>query len=392
MIKKYFDLESLLLALIICINVIKFFLNNFDTNVAYILYGAFIIVSLYNKHKNKAKMYNSFNNLFFWGTMMLFIIFTFLYSFELSTQIMALKFLIIFLTMYCVSFVNINKVQKVLFYIIIIVLIYSLYILSHFDNSFLFMLSTNYLTVTFPIGLSLSISLVYLIINIYENKKINSILLAIVSVIYFFVLIKFSARGSIIFPILVLLFYILLLKKNPIKYMRVLLIVILVAFVGYNLYMNNVSEYDLSRMNRLFTNNSSESRWPLWHSYIDHCLNEGWFITGGGTYSSEKILGYYPHNLYMQICGEFGIIGIITCLIVTFIVIKEQVLAYLFSLKEKEFSNITTIFYLISGGLLYLFLVYMKSSSIYDSGVFFIFVSLALNCSSVVKNSKEKDI
>ena len=394
--KNNFCIESLLLSLLICANVLKFFINKIDTNFLTFFYILFIFITLINNYK-KIDFHSIRKEVcVFYITSFIVICFSFLYSINLSSEIKAFKLFVIFASMLCINLLDPKKIELTIYYSIIFITLYSIIILLDYNKALSFLRQSNYLTISFPIGISLSMVLVSLIIDVYNKKKslFLNVIFILISFIDFFALLKFSARGSIIFPFFVLLFALLFLsiKKASIKTFKILLFIVVIIFIFYLLYINNTTSIDFNRMMRLFENTESESRWSLWNYYIDYCINNEWFIFGGGTYSSELIFGIYPHNLFLQFAGEFGLIGIISCVINTICVLIVQFKALSISIKNKNIDN--KVLFIIVGGLIYLFLIHLKSYSIYDSSILFIFVSLTMTYSVYVlkKNKMEGKI
>ena len=167
------------------------------------------------------------------------------------------------------------------------------------------------------------------------------------------------------FPILVtLLFALILGRKHIFKMFFLLILLLIVTAVAYEFFIKTADPYIVNRFLRLFSDINSEDRWGIWRGYIEYCLKNDWFIFGGGTGSAVREYDFYPHNLYLHMAGEFGLIGIVTSIYYTFYSIKASIwgFSYIYIRDKKK----ALLFYELSAGLTYTFLNFMKSFSVYD--------------------------
>lgn len=233
----------------------------------------------------------------------------------------------------------------------------------------------TYITVTFTIGLSLTIVLVRLLVNRKSLKDYVNLIIS--SVIYLIAILQYNARGNLIFPFLV--FVILLLYsfsydgKTILKTFFFLGVCIILISYGYNSLIDNTL---FMRIIDLASGNDS-GRLEIWKYYLSEGISGIYKIVGIGFKQSPKILkvlgggNAYPHNFIIEAYGELGIVGLIIIfekLIYTPIreVIKQRV---------KNTHNNILVFTIIAS-YMYICFSYLKSGSLYDAYLLFIFSAL----------------
>ena len=366
-------INCFLAACILASNGIRYILNIPESNVLiYMIYMLYLILSII-LYKNK-----SMNNIFGLAIIAIilscYIVITGMKG-DIQDSVSGLKLICIFLISLCFYWMD-GKAYRLtidIVYFIAFVYVICLYIypdrVLYFYNS-----GSNYLLLALPIGFVLSMRLTRIIFKIYTNRLSKELFLDIaMAVFYFLALIQFPARGSIIFPFLVMILFTLIIGRDYLfKSWIVLAGLVMLVFFGYAYFLDNASHMSVVRMQRLLVNVEGESRWRLWRRYIFMIVNE-WQLLGGGTGCSMRELGFYPHNLYLQFVGEFGLIGFIFSMYLTFLVFFRHVKALL---KMHLYSQVNLLFIEISAGLLYLFLCFMKSFSIYD-GVSIMMMTMA---------------
>ena len=251
--------------------------------------------------------------------------------------------------------------------------------------------SGTYLTMTLSLGLALSMSLSYIITSIYtkkENRKkkiqVKSryvLFMVLVSGILFYVLTFFPARSSFLFPLLAVIpFALIEAGFDRKKIFGILLISIIFLYCGYEIFMRHASSLAMGRMERLFTSFFKEDRWDIWRACLQLIRDEKWLLIGGGTRSFEMMTGYYPHNIYIQMIGEHGILGIAAgCIITGGICIRVfQRCKDIFG-GSAFIKDYYLVFFEVLTGLFYLWLSYMKSFTLYESAPLLIFIGLTFN-------------
>lgn len=171
-------------------------------------------------------------------------------------------------------------------------------------------LGQHYLTVSLPIGVALSNSLVVLIYgqNINKTKRFIYLLLTLVT---FFSLTTLLSRSAIIFPIVILLLcsiLILLFSKRSGFFKRVFYILFLLVLFQTS-YTYLIESVEFRQMNRLIsTLGSPEKEYRIDRLYepaINFIQNSP--IIGYGTNSSKFLLGYYPHNIFLEVLLTGGV-------------------------------------------------------------------------------------
>jgi O-antigen ligase len=87
-----------------------------------------------------------------------------------------------------------------------------------------------------------------------------------------------------------------------------------------------LSDNFLDRYHRLFYNAEQEARTQLYFEALEFIKNN---ILGYGLNSSFSLIGYYPHNIFLEIMLSCGIIGFIIFLIILAIYFYKFKLAIL---------------------------------------------------------------
>lgn len=381
--------DTLLLALIICMNINKYLLGGSRDAITYPVFLLFIATSFYLNRDSESKIYvaKSRNPLITIGAILL-CFYALLGSIMLgpSSVKMMLKLVASFLVADAAMRLPIEKIRKTISLIIIYNLVYGIILVRNPTKTIMLMTSgtTNYLNITITLGLVFSISLCQALLMAYGliHKK-SGIIAIIILVSMVVVLSRFNARGSLLLPIVSMLAVLLLIaRQKPLKLFVAITVILLIGYIGYKVYINTISEYALNRMLRLFNNTESESRLSIWSNYIEEIINRRWFLFGGGPDASIIKLGYYPHNLYLQLVGEFGIVGLLFSVVTTFSVIGK-VFRYrntIFINKNRiQLAHEETTLLCVSG-LFYYFLTFMKSFSFFDAYPLFIFYAFVLKC------------
>jgi len=208
-------------------------------------------------------------------------------------------------------------------------------------------LGQNYLTIGLPIAASLlGIFGIFL-----WNKKIEQI--------YFFLLIiilnlvalsKLPGRSPILFPGIIILVYTTFFIINSLydksfdisKLVKKISLIILSFTISIYVITNTLSNFWITRFNRLLYSTEEEARLKLYKPAIEAILKNPF---GYGLNGSENIIGFYPHNIFLEVFISGGILAIfflILIIILYFFCIKSSLMknSYLFSL-----CMITTYFF-----------------------------------------------
>lgn len=357
-----------------------------ESNIlVYSVYALFIVSSVVSFKKNYKRINRIAILLLLSVVLVLYGILTSLFG-NTSDMFDGIKLLLILLTASAFYIEDEECIRLTINLTYIIVFVYSATVLFNPKRLDLYLeKGSNYLVLALPIGLVLSMLLARMVFQIYSKVNIKELLFEIIaSVISFVTLTKFASRGSIIFPFIVAIVFALVIGRNHVfKKMGIITIVIITIYIGCQFFVQYANEYIVDRMLRLFNDRRNEDRWTIWRTYLQYISHGGRWLLGGGTGASVRDLGFYPHNLYLQAIGEFGIIGIAFCLSATIIVIKSQL-----KLLLRQFGSSKTNLVIIelSAGLLYLFLNFMKSFQIYDtSGL----LMLAFGVISMYHQTKE---
>lgn len=394
-------LSSLLLALIISVNAVRFLIDIHESNlVIYSFYILFIIINLF-----RDRICNSILKV---KILPIIIISLLVAAYSLVTGLYyeggaiysSFKLVIsLFVSYYAIN-MSLPEVWLSLKYTFIICIIYSLILVFDSGKRDRYLMGGgNYLNMTLPIGLVFSIFLTRTICSFYfkKYKKYRMIYICI-SIFLFCTLAIFPARGSILFPFAVAILIVVVLgRKNFPQFMMIVFLSGIALFAAAQYFLYTASGFNLQHMLRLFQDLRSEDRFIIWKEYIDYVITHKWFLIGGGTNSSVIRLGFYPHNLYLQLIGEFGILGIAFSVLVTWRIIKDEIVTLSIILKNPDIEDEAVIIYFdCVSGIMYLFLTFMKSFSIYDACVLMVFSAITINvcqnCSGRIERSRKEKL
>lgn len=295
------------------------------------------------------------------------------------------KFILGLCTAYLASIINDEDLHKIFKLSTLFCTIYALYIIVNKSTIYANLLVTgklNYLFVTLPIGLGLSFSLTYLILG--KQVVWKKIYYLACSIIQFVSMLNYSARGNLIFPIILIFILMFITSNRDYKHFaRNVFIMIILLLVAIYLFQTFANARLIERMNGFRFNYSSETRLPIYRKYLNYILSSFRVFIGHGFGSSSLILshvgidGLYPHNFILQLFGELGLLGLALVIICTIETIGTDVQWYREIAHEKD--NRFLVFCLINAGLLFYLFTYLKSYSIYSGYQFFIFISLIIN-------------
>lgn len=379
----------ILAAMIISMSGIRYMLNMQESNIMiYSIYVIYIVCAII-VYQNNIEKINQIAVLFFLSASFSVVALVTALFESRSDIINGIKIVLILMTALSFYISNIKDIRKTVYIFYLIILSYVILILLHPENIDAYLIKgSNYLVLTLPIGLMLTMQLSRIVFHFYNSGNLKAIIPeALISALLFVSLTNFTGRGSMIFPFLVAIIFALILGgTNIIKKAVVVAVVLVGIYCGYRFFMAFANEYIINRMLKLVTDRSSEDRWRIWGDYIDYYSSYGRWILGGGTGDSVRSLGFYPHNIYLQCIGEFGLLGIVFCGYTTITVLNTQIQV----LCSPFFSNESNMLFIeLSGGLMYLFMNFMKSFQIYDSVVLFMFT---LGVISVYHQSRAEEV
>lgn len=388
------DIDVILLALILCINCLRVSLGLVDTTfILYVVYFLCAII-LFRRYsitfKRLLKNSRTIKNIFFLVVLMVFYALISLMWIPIDGALtIFLKFLLsLFIGIFAVA-VQPEKIEKVLLIVIIINIGYSILLLtlpSILEKTM--GEGLNYLNATLPLGLALSLTLVRSISQfVNKGRSIYGLLWLAVSLLFFVALLRFVARGVLLFPPLIALVTLLVMKKrNKIILWLFIPFIIAVLLLAYNFYVNNASDYAVSRMFNLFESTDGEDRWELWSKSLRDIRDNLWFILGGGIQAFEykSSINYYPHNIFIEVIGEYGILGIIISITLFWNIFT----GFLRTRLSASIADSNNTYYCVIGGFLYYTLTFCKSFSLYDGLPLFIFIGFCFSMFNSLDSSK----
>ncbi len=396
-----FVFSGLLLALIISANVVRYLLNIYESNI--MIYSFYILFIIINVLKKRIFDFNVRRK-----DLPLIMISLLIMGYSLATGLYygdnaiysAFKLIISFLVAFYVIKMSQFEIKYSINSMFAICIIYSLMLLLNPNKRDEYLTSGgNYLNMSLPIGLVLTIFLTRAICSFFFKNSIRYKMTYIcISIFLIYTVLIFPSRGAILFPFgVAALIVIVLGRKNFPRFIGMLFAGGIVIFAVSQYFLHTASGYNLQHMLKLFQDIRSEDRIIIWKEYIDYVITHRWFLIGGGANSSITKLGFYPHNLYLQFIGEFGILGITFSVLATGRIIREELITLSEILKKSNFEDDSIVlFFDCASGLLYLFLTFMKSFSIYDACMLMIFCAFTLNvcqaCTDRIVNGRKETL
>ncbi|MDJ0691862.1 MAG: hypothetical protein QNJ41_25590 [Xenococcaceae cyanobacterium MO_188.B32] len=176
----------------------------------------------------------------------------------------------------------------------------------------------HYNTIAIPMASSLIAILGILLFNKVKIKsKLSKIILWLCLSCNLLSLTSLPGRGPLIYPIIVVVFFSCLKynyftifqTKNLLKKSKNLLIFILLIYSSFNNIQTKLDNWALQRYQLFFSAIHKEPRLELYQSSIEAIINS--IFLGYGLNSSVNIVGFYPHNIFLEILLSAGIIALI---------------------------------------------------------------------------------
>lgn len=391
---------SLLLTVILNMNAIRTILrvsNNVYTYLIFILYFTAIgAICCIEKKRIKANFFISLAVLLYFIVALLYML---VYGYDEINQLLK------FATCVCIAstlgVMSHRAVINTVEYAITFSTLYALYAILFRNSLYNQLISSgesNYLNITLPIGLGLTLALSRFLVN--SNNPWNIAWNCISSLIQTIALLNYSARGNLMFPFVILITLMLYTGRLQLKnFPRNAILFGLVAMTMYYLLLNVANVYLMQRFSRLFLSIADETRVPLYSFYISYILEHANYIIGIGFGRSAEILhatGFtenYPHNFILELVGEGGIVGILLLLSTTIELFRAEIKWKIENEagdKKLDLQENNALFLYANGGLLFFLLNYFKSYSIYDGYQLFIFIGIIL--SQNLKQTAKADI
>lgn len=379
------NIDVILLSLVICINCLRVILGLGETTL--ILYALYFLCALelfvlYGKKFSLLLKKDKTIKSIFVVILLMVLYATISLAWIPSNDVFStyLKFLLSLCIGIIAVAMPIKKIKGVINYVIIINVVYAGALLINPGMADVAMgAGLNYLNATLPLGLALTMTLTKSL-NSISNKGglLWGIVWIILSGLFFVSLMRFAARGVLLFPPLIAVFVFLSMKKTH-KIISWLLIPLFLGFLYlfYDYYMANASDYALNRMMNLMELSEEEDRWDLWSKSIGETVDRFWFIFGGGmeAFRYNSIIHYYPHNIFIQIIGEFGLLGII----ITIMILWNVVGGFVRSRVEANNVGVSDVLYCVIGAFAYYILTFSKSFSLYDGLPLFVIIAFCFS-------------
>ncbi|MGK7950547.1 MAG: O-antigen ligase family protein [Xenococcaceae cyanobacterium] len=263
----------------------------------------------------------------FWMILLIYGIFG---SDAVVSNLIFLRYISVYFTVVgLIFFISEKDLPKIIVWQIIWGTILSIYQINYGFNFDKFE-GIHYQTVAIPMTTSLLIilGLIFFTKNIVRKKNDKFILwtcllLNILSIT------TLEGRSPLLFSLLVLVIFLLykvnwgffLKGRNSLKILRVVLITFILIYIGFINLQAKLSNWGLERYYRLFYNIQQEPRIGLYQGAIRAIIENP---LGYGLNAAEKLIGFYPHNIFLEILISAGIIGLIPFLILVALYIHKM--------------------------------------------------------------------
>lgn len=245
-------------------------------------------------------------------------------------------------------------------------------------------LGQNYLTIGVPIAGSLLASFGYFLWNKKPNKLFFLIAIIVLNVAS---LSSLPGRSPILFPVIIIVIYTLYFLYLSIKYKTFslskltnkLILIFSIILVSFYIAINTLSDFWLSRFNRMLYSPEEESRIDLYEPSIDAIFKNPF---GYGLNEAEAIIGFYPHNIFLEVFISGGIIAILFLLLI--------ILVYGFSLNQGTQKNLDL--FLMSMVTNYFFMVWNISFDLGSSYLPFTGIAIFIAATQDLFKSKQETL
>lgn len=378
------NIDAILVSLVLNVNVLRYFLYIRETNL--LLYSIYIFCIIALWYKNKKRLFQLYRkdhiikyDINYWMLLL---------SLSTITSVVITGELAIFFKFLVASIIgllcigeNIQKSKTIFIWFYAVNVLYGIILLLSPERAISYMkaLDVNYLNITLTLGFCFTISLVEIVQGLYCEKKKTMLLASVSSLFFFLVLMIFAARGVLLFPPLIMLFTAFIKRgRNKRKFFLLLGLMTVMVLCAVEYFLQNMSGFALAHMTRLFDDAGEESRIDLWIQSLDTIVNNLWIFWGAGFNGFGASTTFYPHNIFIQTLGDFGILGLLGFSLILYYVLKRGIKYY----TKTSINSSGNLSILCLAGVLYYLLTFCKSFSMYDSCPLLIMISLCLSVTS----------
>lgn len=348
----------------------------YETNILNFLPVILLIVAMI-MNKGKAPIYNRLN----FALVPLFISFLILSFFvslilfgnpiiEEFIKVILILLVSIFLPL-TVTFKSLQISFSFLFFWGVFLCVKKVFFVLIFTENF------HYLTVGYPISIMIIISFYKFF---FKEKLVLKLFYFSIIIFGFFTLLTLIGRSPIIFPLfLILLFLIFNFFKEIFNFNTSKIIIYLLSFISILrvlIYVvnNYIDPYLFSRFQKLME--GSDNRSDAVYGPAIKAITDNPF--GYGLGSSTHIIGFYPHNIFLEIALDVGFLGIVLFIFVLLKGFKNTL--KMLNMKNETFVILVSLFWLT-------FLFWNVSYGLSSAYALFSFLSLVI-CYEFIKFNK----
>lgn len=214
---------------------------------------------------------------------------------------------------------------------------------------------------------------------LYSGNKFSKIIALTFIILVSLASIVSLSRGSMLVSIFAILFYFILQRsfsiRNIIFLMFFSIFAYLYGFFIFNYILLNTSALNASDLSTKWTGSAplSDIRTQIWASYLTEIFNLNLFFGLGPSYlkiPDNFKLGFLPHNSFLDVFVQFGLMGISLYVIPLFKVIRQLLKFYFSGFIDTYFVDFSVIVLSMSVGLFFLSDEYLK--------IYWIFIALTI--------------
>lgn len=291
---------------------------------------AVIIISLFNIKNTYLRSNTNYGLL----GLLLIVLFSDIINGSSEFSFILYLFTIILLGNFVISIKHLKLLELGFVIATLVLSIYAFVFLKEFETTIygseyqrVYWIDPNYLGSVLTIGMVISF---YRLFNKSNQNKFFTVFFLTVFILGFITLGLLASRGAFVAAI-VPIAYILYKETNSLKSIIILAIVLLIT--AYVLSYFNVFGGLIDRFND-GTISTGSNRTVIWEKSFDRFINSNTliiFFGGGNDYSYElcgKAIGTKiasPHNNFLQILFDYGIVGLIAYLSIFYKIVKENI-------------------------------------------------------------------
>lgn len=301
---NYIDFFSIIwFALVLSLGGLKFFIFNSSFNIAIAVSGCALLIFNF-----KGVLLNTksvvFLLLFLSFYFMIFL--SFFYEFSETDITYILKIISLIIFSFSAFFLSCNITRNPLLLALMLssfgALMAALFIVKYIKPSGAGELS--YLNLALPIGIGLLSSIYYLFNK--NSASLGKLFVLMLISIQCIAILSLSAR-MVLLSVALLAFF-MLIRNSSNKWMMLITVGVVFSLYYFSGDIVSHSEFLMFKIERLLDNYREEPRFYVYMKSVDLILSNPF---GYGLQSYYKLLGFYPHNIFIEVLLSSGILAFV---------------------------------------------------------------------------------